>query len=661
MITKEKLYKMCEFIIEGHELTTKELNNYGFTSKDLSKFIEQGVLNRTKRGLYSFVAFEALYDYGKKMKADKDHDKATKCFEKCYEIDPKHRSTNIRLFLTSIFNKDYDTAMKHLKELENTDNTNYKTDCMFYLYLLSFITDIPEEDKDSVRYLSLEYIKMNPEDKRYSNISLQNEIRQLALQCKFLYALRVLRQSRSEREKGNCNDIITETLLCQVCSREILTRNEIIEFINNKDYLQIISTLENQQERHRLNLNDRLTLELASQIVKMEETKQIPKTKIYQTESMSKAIFGHNYLLASRLSKKYNREKHINEETNPIDLLLFDINKLIYEISVSKSEPLNECSSINTDEDEQDEIQTSNTNDTINDAIKELKDYLIELDLDNAFISLKSYLNIIGKDEYELLFINLIRLSLRMDDLTFNIPIKELESITRDDFTFDVSSYIEFFNDAISQNNLDDAVVYLDIVKSARYINNVDVSLEELNQVIETSEQTLLNGQESIEEITIMDESITIEPENEDAITDLEEASEDAKTTKQSEVVTTEFLYGNDYQSDINNYHGIKHINRVTSYIMKSGLDVESACLELGMTEKQIATMQLIYAREYYYQGDYEKGDQFLMAAESGKNKEKSTINFINEIRKNKRFYSNRNNRNHLRLVLTLQPHKKTY
>ena len=113
-----------------------------------------------------------------------------------------------------------------------------------------------------------------------------------------------------------------------------------------------------------------------------------------------------------------------------------------------------------------------------------------------------------------------------------------------------------------------------------------------------------------------------------------------------------------EFGNDIENYYGIENFEEITPYISESGLDVESACQQLGMNEEQIDTIRLIYAREYYSQGNYDKGDQFLKSVEKSKNKTKFTAKLFDEIRRNKRFYINRANDNPKRLVLTLQPKK---
>ena len=60
---QEKIKKLYDYILNSNhiELTTKELYNCGFTSKDLSKLAKEGkVLRRIKKGLYEFIDIYTL-------------------------------------------------------------------------------------------------------------------------------------------------------------------------------------------------------------------------------------------------------------------------------------------------------------------------------------------------------------------------------------------------------------------------------------------------------------------------------------------------------------------------------------------------------------------------------------------------------------------------
>lgn len=111
-----------------------------------------------------------------------------------------------------------------------------------------------------------------------------------------------------------------------------------------------------------------------------------------------------------------------------------------------------------------------------------------------------------------------------------------------------------------------------------------------------------------------------------------------------------------DFNNDMSNYYNIENIDGITKYILESGLDIDSACKQLELTDEQIDTLKLIYARECYSQGNYEKGDKFLKLVEKSKNKTKFIVDLFEEVRKNKKFYINRATGNPKQMVLKLLP-----
>ena len=107
MINDENLDKLYSELLSGIELTTNQLNSFGFNSKDLKNLIEMGIIIRVKRELYSLKSADELFCYGKKLVAERDFDKANLFFEKCFELNPNNLGACFQLFLRSIENQDY--------------------------------------------------------------------------------------------------------------------------------------------------------------------------------------------------------------------------------------------------------------------------------------------------------------------------------------------------------------------------------------------------------------------------------------------------------------------------------------------------------------------------------------------------------------------------
>ena len=115
----------------------------------------------------------------------------------------------------------------------------------------------------------------------------------------------------------------------------------------------------------------------------------------------------------------------------------------------------------------------------------------------------------------------------------------------------------------------------------------------------------------------------------------------------------------NDFEKECEYDFVKKDFENIKSYILETGLDVESACQNLKMSPEETDVVILSLAAEYYTQGDYRKGDQFLNAAEKSPNKTKDTIKLLETVKLNKKFYANRAYEGMPCLSLTLQPRKK--
>ena len=160
--------------------------------------------------------------------------------------------------------------------LSDTENPYYSADSNFYLYLLSIITDIPDKHKEYARYLKIEDIRVDFNDKRYQDIPQQNKIRIAVLQRKFPYALKLLNDLTAQHGSLTVQDIITRTLLFQALEVENKSKSTLIELAKNKDYEEIVNYLHAKQKRHNLSLTDTYTLKLVNEIINLQQTKHIP-------------------------------------------------------------------------------------------------------------------------------------------------------------------------------------------------------------------------------------------------------------------------------------------------------------------------------------------------------------------------------------------------
>lgn len=515
MINEENLNKMYNGLMNDKELTTKELNSYGFNSKDLTNLIKNGVIERIKRGYYSFLSIDRLYYYGKQLIALKEYDKATLCFEKCYELNPNHLGACFQLFLRAIKSRDYSKALTYFEHFYNSDNKYYKNDSNFYLYLLNSITEIPEKHREHAKYLKLEDIRIYFDDNRFKDTYSQNKVRISALSQKFVLAAKQHNELIKQHGKLNSQDMIVRTLLLQAIEAQNNLKKDLINLVTEKKYNEIISRLEEVQEKHSLCSADNCILFLAREISKVEETGIIPEKEVVSTNKLFEAINSKNFELALSLSRNFNEKNNINPNKNIIFMLLKDITNLIkMKTNKSKEEQVIESTKNEVAPPVEKAAPKTNTVPiTSNITFATIISYLMKQDFDNSSKSLRIYLSNINKSEYEFLIMDLIKISLIEKDMAFSKPMIALMNISKENFTFDISEYIQNFYETLSQNRFTEARIYLDIISKSNKLGQNCVLTDSLEQVLNATEK-MVNHKSNNEILDRMDASIkTVEQE----------------------------------------------------------------------------------------------------------------------------------------------------
>lgn len=509
MINEENLNKMYNGLIDEKELTTKELNSYGFNSKDLTDLINDRVLERVKRGYYSFLSIDDLFYYGKQLIASKEYDKATACFKKCYELNPNHLGACFQLFLRAVQSKNYEEAFTYFEHFYDSDNEYYNNDSNFYLYLLSMIAEIPEQHREYAKYLKLEDIRVDFNDKRFNDPYSQNKVRISALNQKFTLASKQLNELIKQHGRLSVQDIITRTLLSQAIEVQNELKKNIANLAIEKKYKEIIAHLEKVQEQHHLSTADECILFLAREVSKLEETGIIPEKEVISTNKLFEAINGKNFELALSLSKDYIERNNIDPSDNAMFMLLKDITELT-KTKTNKAEakqvvtsPVKKAESVNNNTTPQINASPMTSNITFATVIG----YLMQQDFDNSFRALRGYLNGINKSEYEFLIIDLIKISLIEQDVAFSKPMIALTYVSRENFTFDISEYIQNFYETLAQNRFTEARIYLDIISKSNKLGQNCVLTDGLEQVLNTTEK-MLNYKRNNETLDRVDASI---------------------------------------------------------------------------------------------------------------------------------------------------------
>lgn len=642
MINKETLDILYNAVLLDKELTTKELNSYGFTSNDLTKMVKNGTLNRVKRGLYKFIKVDFLYVYGKKLITLKDNEKANYCFKKCYEIDSSYSNACFQLFLKSIKEKNYELAFKYFEELPK-NNLHYRQDYNMYLYLLNIITDVPEKYKEVIDKFTFQDLRVCKDDYRYKNVWLQNKIRYAIFKKNISHAIKLI----DELPEYTVQGVLINTLLIQ--AKSVLNKyyKQLLYLLKEKRYQEAVELIKEKVDYNNIKLNkiDCYILKLLYVIIGLENNCEFPLRKTIETDDIYYAIDTRNYDLARKINEKYLDEN--NKSINALNILLNDICKMqLYSENNISKETQNEI------KDEKNEIEKNvvlidnRITENERNFIKSIYDKLI---IDKGFILLKPMSDEDRKnihkivEEYEDMDSFSIGEGLeRRVVLKYRAKVEEKidvkETIAKARAHYDAENYkdsIELYLKLI--NILKKSNSFLYACLGFAYMNNSQKE-KAINCFIVSTELAKIEGKD-------FDYSPLIAK-----LKGIPFSFEEKKPFVKMDL--------KDFEKENETNYGINNLEEITEYIRETNLDVESACLQLGMNEEQINIVRLLYAKGFYAQGNYEKGDEFLKYVERSKNKSQFLKQMINEIRTNKKFYANRFNEDYPRLSLKMRPKK---
>lgn len=638
MISEEKLEKLYDGFIRGVDLTTKNLKKLGLSSNDLTTLVKENVLKREKIGHYIFLDAEKLFYYGKKLiKKNKPLD-ATICFEKCFLIDPNHHGAAFQLFFRCIKKGNYQEAFEFIDLLMDTDNEFYKRDMYYYLYLLSNLTEISDKYENYIRSLQFSDMAVLNDDKRYNKTYEQNKIRGAVFNKNFSYAFQLLNKLIANENRMTFQNKIEKLLLSKI----ILVNNEIIaqeqQLIKYQKYEELIDYLLKLKEKRGLRKLEEMLLYLSQKYLDIKKFGKIPITKTIQVDTLDKAVAANNFILARNLAKQFNEEHNIDNEQSGLYLLLCDICDLIkflVEVPKKESKIVKKESIYGTEEYIKkcyEELKVKKgillLNPMDSDKIKKI--------LAEAEYYPDIYAFVIKWDGQE-------QVVLQYKSINFEyINVKEaLEEARKAYASGDYSRHISIELELLEKLKKTNSGFYATI--GSAYLKMGKKYREEAIKYLKVA--TYLAKLENVlnRDFTELIYSLNGKLSSESCV----------KYKQAKEIRDIVFDY-----EDVNDFYGIYNFKEINDYINETGVNVEAACEEFGLTKEQTLLVQLIYAREFYFQGNIVKGDLFLKAVEKSKEKTPLVKKIFEEIAQNKKFYQGRERDYTIDLKLTLVPKK---
>lgn len=522
----------------------------------------------------------------------------------------KNQDKGLQMFYATLKNNDYKSAFKYLDIILNFDKAN------LYIYLLSFLTEVPLKYHKHIEDFKIKYADINEGN------NVQSKLEISILKQHFLYAEKLLNKLDANSVEFN----IIRELLKRAIKIQMTSKNNVLNLVKSKRYEEIVCFLKSKLKQHDLRKIEIYILKLANEILRIQNTLKIPEQLDLKERKLFDAINTNNFSVALELSIENNIINNVNENDSALELLLTDLQELICILDPKE-----------------------------NRSKKDIK-YFVQDRIDKEKIFLDKKRSELLKNKAIILLDEMPReRAKRLNKIANKYSDISSFIIGDDDKSQVVLRYNPYLDDPVSVQNL--------ITKGnlAYKEGNYDYCIECYLQLLRFGTPSILvyvklgsaymrkyDKEKAIEYFSIA----THLSKEENGEFDFTELIENLKCSIRKPKFEMQI---SDFTND-DKYYGIENIDEITNYIMTSNLDVESACEKLGMNIEQIDIIRLIYAREYFSHGYNAKGEEFLKVVEKRKNKSLFVKKILDEIRKNKKIYSNRPSENSWQLKLTLKP-----
>ena len=419
---------MYDKFVDKEELTTKELYELGFNKHDLAKFIEQGKIERVKRGFYRVNSADSMLFFINYLVGKRKKERASEALQRTLELFPNDQKINCRAFLNSIFTGDYKQAFKCFDMMMSSDNLAYKQDQNFWLYLLSVITDVPERYKDKVKKMTADDLYVLSTDMRYDDKDKTNTIRKEAFKFNFGKAKNLNRET-SEYDNKLFSSVVASKLLSLAKESFSNQRDEYIELAKNKEYFLLADKLYKNSEKRRLSFGEICALMLVNDLIFITYYNSLPIRNVRDD------VYGEFYSLISSCDYVNALERNVNNS------LCGELLEELLEVAIVENNKLLAS-------------QAKQQNMKFEDkCFYNVISYLKNNDVDRALDTLDYYLKLSNKGQYKYFIEGLIKLDVLDKDFSFFDSILTLSKIRNGNCDFSTGVYITDFYCQMNQGN----------------------------------------------------------------------------------------------------------------------------------------------------------------------------------------------------------------
>ena len=325
-----ELDKIIKILIRNSMITTFELTQLGYIDEDITEIINDGYIKRQGKGIYVIGNKETLISYAKSIEK-RDPNFSKEIIDYCTHDKNQNLTPFYEKFDKAIQENNEIEAINYFKIIYKSLSKEKKSDGNYYLLLLSYLYDLPDEYKTKLKELKLEDVQLKEDNESaiVENQSRKNMFYKSYYDSKVGFEKRV-----SIDGKLSLEDKIEKDLIHAIVEKYRKHKKVIIDLIEEGKYKKLLQFLGKEEAKNFLNLKEEYLMKTVIDYIAIEEARMVPKVKV-KSFSTFEAIKNKDYRMALQFMEDYRERKNINYQ-DTLYLMLVKINALYDRMKVPK-------------------------------------------------------------------------------------------------------------------------------------------------------------------------------------------------------------------------------------------------------------------------------------------------------------------------------------
>ncbi len=457
------LQTIYDLVAKYSKITVQAIIDEKIPNQLVNKLHRAGYLRKEGYQTYILTRYDGLIEYAQNLERKGNIEGAINCYVEYLRASEKisrhmqimalHDNVRFKLITYYFEQKQYKECFNYLLALQN--DQKFVTIFNFYLYLLNFITVLPEEYRKIAKNFFPDQMEAIHEKDKDEN----DKIVDLALAQKF-------RKAVSQLENANIDlttpqNRLTLTLLKKVANKNKSLKNAIINAIDREDTKQIVEILLFERKLHPLLPIYRIFLDIALSIEIFKKNKTIPTQVLPKSNKLIDLIQANRFEEARQLNRNMAQKRQIPPEKNYLEKLLSLAIKTFKKI----------------------EEQPATQNNEMNEILTKIMHLLKNKETDTLEILIEDLLTQYNQTNYKYLIFALIDISYKTGDYTFKAPIGTIKKVLRGDFVVNIDFYKKMFDECIERESIENAELYVDLIEEIIINGHSDLPDDESNYI----------------------------------------------------------------------------------------------------------------------------------------------------------------------------------